>query len=71
MQENSTEFWQDILNKRAAELGLEAKVKPVLSPHGEMGALRWVYEGSDGLIDLGWSVEEAEMTLANLAGANL
>lgn len=63
-------FWLDFLNKRADELGLEKNVKMV-KPRDEMiGAVTWAYEQDGGeLVDLGWSVEQAETSLRDIAGA--
>lgn len=62
-------FWKDFLNGRAAELGLEQRVKVVMPRGDVVGAVTWVFENDSGdLIDLGWSVEEAEAGLRSLSG---
>lgn len=62
-------WWKDQLNARAAELGLEKNVNFVTPKHGEVGVISWVYEKDGVLVDLGWSVEIAEASLRDLAGA--
>lgn len=66
-QRPDPQFWQDFLNERAVELGLEKAVKFVKA-QGGIGVITWVYENEGVLIDLGWSVEAAEASLRALAG---
>lgn len=63
-------YWLKFLNDRAVELGLEANVKMVKPPEGRVQAIEWVYQDSnDGqMIDLGYSVEAAEMALRAMTG---
>jgi hypothetical protein len=64
---NELEYWTGVLNERAAELGLEKTVRPVQPGEGEGYAIHWVYESGDTLVELGWSVEEAERALHMVA----
>lgn len=64
---NELEYWTDVLNDRAAELGLERAVRPVQPSDGEGFAIHWVYESGDILVELGWNVEDAERGLRAIA----
>jgi hypothetical protein len=70
MDKDNLDFWKDFLNNRAGELGLDKNIKVVKSLEDAVGPMTWVYEQENGdLIDLGWSVEQAEAGLRELAGA--
>jgi len=68
-QRSIQDFWVELLNDQAVDLGLERAVKVVSQP--EVGqAMQWAYEtGSGELVSLGGSIEEAEASLRSMVGA--
>ena len=66
MTEN-IEYWINFLNTRAEELDVDGEVKPLRPPSGEVGAISFILVQDGEIIELGWTVEEAEETLRRLS----
>jgi hypothetical protein len=64
--QKSIDYWIEFLNERAKELGLSGTVKGI-APINYVGVISFVLEEGDELVDLGWSIEEAEASLRQLA----
>lgn len=65
--DDSKKYWVDFLNDRVKELKLGGSVRAV-SPRYDIGGMTYVYDKDSQLVELGWSVEEAEASLREMAG---
>jgi hypothetical protein len=60
-------YWMNYLQTTASQIGLGGKVKQEHPTGDTVGAISWVYDDGNGIETLGWSVEQAEQRLRQIA----
>lgn len=60
-------YWIHYLENQARQVGLDGKVRQVNPQGGVVGAVSWEYDDGNGVEALGWTVEQAEARLRQIA----
>lgn len=60
-------FWINYLQDKAHQVGLDGKVRQVKPQGHVVGAVSWEYDDGKGVEILGWTVEQAEARLRQIA----
>lgn len=60
-------FWINYLQGKAREIGLDGRIRQVKPQGAVVGPVTWEYDDGAGVEALGWTVEQAEERLRQIA----